>query len=570
MSISHLFGAEVNQIQVTLFAASRQRQVVGGSRLLAKFSDLAGKKAQEFYGANIIVNKGGKFWLVFSSNDDASQFGTFLANSYLMLLGGRMTISPPQQYDTTKENCSTVNMHCYLNQVIPCFNCAKNEVEKNLSQLKTQHAQAVTNAHSPTTAFCESSGFGLATYYGSSTKSGPKSNAPSQYISKEAYIMKEVGHVTKKGQEPKEAEDDESFLDRFVPVGLEKRPWIYHPEMAARYDSFRNNIAYLIADGNNIGRYFGYCESEQELKDLSDAVDTAVEEAIKQPILNLWKRLEKPWQIPLLPLIAAGDDVFIMLPAPYALDYARQFCLLFESALHPDNVNIIAQLQGRVKSKLNPPTISAAIVICKANYPYNLAYQRGHDLLDQTKQVVKTTGQEKNEWYSAVSFDVIIGNELVSGEQTKSDYRHHLITYWAVEYDSDAPPSTFPQSAGDLQALLDQRLCFKRLPNKRRNEVRQLFDAENLGTPEWETQLRLLQQRIETTSSKQMRQYFDDALMKLGDPTANHEFNPAYWRFIQRNGHNWHAHGLPDLLEAWHYAQDLTKALSAYEEERAL
>lgn len=566
MSVHYLFGAEVNQIQATLFAASRQRQVVGGSRLLAEFSDMAGAKANQFNIVDVIVNKGGKFWLVFPSAADANQFGQFLADSYLLLLNGRMTIGSPQPYDATKSACSATERLCLQEDKPLCFNCAKHQIEDDLRQLKTQQAKAVASVHAPTTAFCQSSGFGLASRFEPLTKPDSKTDDDPQYMSAESYAMKEVGHVTKKGQEPVEAEEDKSFLDQFVPAGWQKRPWVYRPETVARYDSLRSNIAYLVADGNNMGKYFSYCQTKQELETLSKGMDAAVQRAISHPIKTLSERLGTTTQIPLLPLIAAGDDIFIMLPAPYSLDYARQFCLEFERALQ--NEAIIGTLQERAKGELNPPTMSAAVVICKASYPYNLAYQRGHDLLARTKQVVKTTGQEKGEWYSAVSFDVIVGSELVSSDQMSGEYRYHLTTYWAVDYGAATSP-TLPTAAGDLQALLDQRLMFKRLPTKRRNEALQLFDADNLGSPEWNKQLKFLQQRIETTDSVQMRNLFDDALMKLGDSSADSSLNPAYWRFMERSGRSWWAQGLADLLEVWHYAQMLTKDLSEYEEERA-
>jgi hypothetical protein len=96
-----------------------------------------------------------------------------------------------------------------------------------------------------------------------------------------------------------------------------------------------------------------------------------------------------------------------------------------------------------------------------------------------------------------------------------------------------------------------------------------LFDRHDLGKPEWGKELALLQHRIEKTDSTQMRNLFDDALKKLGDPQTDPKLNPAYWRVMERNGRSWRAQGLPDLLEIWHYAQQLTHDLSAYEEERS-
>ena len=46
-----------------------------------------------------------------------------------------------------------------------------------------------------------------------------------------------------------------------------------------------------------------------------------------------WSREKKEWLVPVLPLILGGDDLFALIPAPYALDFARRFCLAYEEQL---------------------------------------------------------------------------------------------------------------------------------------------------------------------------------------------------------------------------------------------
>jgi hypothetical protein len=67
-----LFGAEINKIQETLFRASMQRQVVGGSRLLVEFGKQATEKAKG-YGLvkPLIKGGGGSFRLVFDDEKKA-------------------------------------------------------------------------------------------------------------------------------------------------------------------------------------------------------------------------------------------------------------------------------------------------------------------------------------------------------------------------------------------------------------------------------------------------------------------------------------------------------------------
>ncbi len=590
MNKKYLFGAEVNKIQQTLFAASLQRQVVGGSRLLAVFSQQAGKKAEEqFQATQVMVSDGGKFWIEFGGKEKGEEFGRFLANSYHLLLDGSISVAPPQLYDRDKPVCPPDTSHC--GELLPCFKCAKDKVERELNGIKLSRHQPIAIPHAPTTAFCDSSGFGLAGHYrpilaGDETPSSgtpPKqTRREMKYMSAVAYTMKEVGYVTKKGRKPKSDEPtDEDFLGKIArhlapKLYEQKRRWAYSPEEVACFDMARRNLAYLVADGNNMGMYFSYCRTPEELQQLSKLVNETIQKAIAAPILHLISRFEEVIEpqtigyIPLLPLIVAGDDVFLMLPAPYALDYARQFCLAFEREMQENQlVKDLVQLAEKAEKKGKLPTMSASVVFCKESYPYSLAHQHGDDLLKQTKRIVKTV----EEVISAVSFDIIVGSELVK-KQTAGKYRAGLTTYWAVKYNGN---SSFPLSdeacaaAGDLQTLLNQRLIFKRIPSKRRAEIRQLYDSAKLQLDQsvWEAKMKWVRERIETTHSTMHREILDDALRKLGNSNSQGEDDPGRWLAVKRSGASWQAQGLPDLLEVWPYAQLLNCPLSEYEEERA-
>ena len=553
-----LFGAEVNRIQDTLFAAGLQRQVVGGSRLLAVFTEEAAEKIAPTYGSQqVIVKAGGNFRIIFSDKTKAKAFGAYIANTYYLLLDGVMTIPEPLYFeDRGAGNCVPDQFEC---DEPLCFTCANDKLEKKMRRLKRERPFTTTPVHVPTNAICQSSGTQPAEFW------QPLEGEP-EYMSGSALRMKEVGHVEKKGVTTITQDDEkEGFLEEIrgtIPESsYHHQRWARRPEELAAWDATQSNIAYLVADGNNMGKYFRQCRTPEQRQALSVALQRVVYEAIAAPIPKLAEKLfnshlgkGEAAYLPLLPLIAAGDDVFIMLPAPYALAYAQQFCLVFSEKMDKAVAEIGLNDLPRI-------TMSAGVVICKQSYPYLLAHQFGDRLLGQTKQVVKMAGPAFG-WNSAVSFDMVIGSAGSNGRSYTGKYRPTLGTYWADDVANDA--------ALPLQRLFDQRLALENrqntLPAKRRAELRTLFDQPP-GSPkpykDWSKEFDKLMRRIKETSSDELYQSVQTALAELGK--APTEKNPTVWREVIRATGNYYAQGLLDLLAVWNYAQSLNVDLGQYE-----
>lgn len=559
-----LFGAEVNRIQDTLFAAGLQRQVVGGSRLLAVFTEGAAKKATlEKYGAkdeDVVVKAGGTFRIVFPNEAKAKSFGEYIAHTYHLLLDGVMTIPEPVMFvDRGEGNCDPEQPACKDAGRSLCFVCANEKLEWEMGKLKRTRPFAITPPQTPSNAICQSSGTQSA------EEREPLEGDNEEYMSGPAFRMKEVGHVEKKS-EPSAYRDAEreGFLYQIRKAISDEqyhnRGWARLPEELAQWDTTQNNIAYLVADGNNIGKYFRQCRTPDQRKALSKALLNIVYEAIAEPIPALAGKLfyreeDKEKRLPLLPLIAAGDDIFIMLPAPYALDYARRFCLAFSEKMN----NVAPKDTG-----LPDITMSAAVIFCKQSYPYLLAHKAGEQRLKQTKQVVKTAGPQLDRWQSAVSFDFIIGSAGSNGRSYSGEYRPTLPIYWADD-------NVTNEAALPLKRLFDQRLALDNrhdpLPAKRRAELRTLFDQppneSNESYQAWNSRLHKLLQRIEETGSKEMRKRVEASLKQLGTQITSG--NPAGWREVTCLPKPHYAHGLPDLIAIWNYAQSLDTDFGHYE-----
>lgn len=561
-----LFGAEADKIQATLFRAARQRHVVGGSRLLNEFGEFAARRAQKYHAdaPDVLVTKGGNFRILFPTRSDAENFGRELADAYRLLLDASLTLAPPEDVSGRFEEANVA-------------------VGESIRRLKRARRGMVNSPHVPTTAFCQASGVGLAAAYDfdyRAARSTPASER--QYLSKFAQAMAQSG---------KEKETHNKFLDPFREfLTVPYRNWKFAEDVEdiAAFDGARKNVAYLIADGNSMGELFGECDRVQ-LQALSEELEAAMQKATAFSLPILAQRLQSTC-LPALPLILAGDDAFVLLPAQYALDFAQQFCLEFEKVLRESTV--VNQLRDKARDQsdkyIPPPTMSAVVVICKGHYPYHLAHRRGEELLRHVKQLVKTVGQigDNSNWRSALAFDFKIGSELVAAEtgERHTEFRSTLGVYWATQTikREDRPLIVQPltdraqQAALPIARVFGQRWDLKNLPAKRIEQARELFSPEFLPRDEedleqrWTPLLRKLHDRIAATEpagQANMPTPLMIALSALGDETGP-EIMSGHWRAITRPSDKPHrAHGLPDLIAMWDYAQSLDRELSDYQRE---
>ncbi|OAN43790.1 hypothetical protein A6A03_17895 [Chloroflexus islandicus] len=542
----YLLAAEADKIQDLIFRSSRLREVVGASQLLTRFCKSVGETLAKQHGGTVIVNDGGSFRVMFNDQKQAEAFGNDLAELYQLALGGSLTVAEPVEVDDSAEEDDS-------------FKAANQAADQKLRWAKSRRSGVVAEAHMPYVAFCESCGVALAERR--DTRKGRRSAGRRYYLCQTCQV--------------KQAERDraqQAILDDLYKAYREAAQiqgditpdWPEDADDIADFDlSQRNYVAYLVADGNGMGQIFGSC-NQQQMTDLSQQLTTIIQNSLAQAIARF--RQVVPGQaamIPVLPLILGGDDLFALIPAPYALDVARQFCLAWERGM----ANFMQKMPENEENDLKDlprPTIAAAVVICKSKYPYSLAYQRAKDLLKQAKQQSKRLAAATGEHLSAVNFEVILGNRLAAAEDSDDNtvIRRTLRPYWVGE-------SALSRDALEygiaLNTLLQQRYVLKDLPNKRLAELRRCFenvpanvrmDQRKAALEKWAVSELA---RILLRLSQQAQQKVTEALIALGSDKVH------YWRDVKWGNKTPLAHGMLDLLEVWDFAQDLTYTPDAYE-----
>lgn len=532
MSQRYLLLAEADKIQdLVLFHASTLREVVGASALLTRFCQEIPEDVLNLPKEDIIVNDGGSFRLLFDDEQEAVTTGQKLADFYYMVTGAQMSVACPEPWDGTEKG----------------FKKANRRAGRLLRSAK-RHREAASTVHMPPVAFCSSAGVDLAARYDKTTR----------HETNETYLSRTSLY---KNRERDKVATRIGFRRRFARYLDGFDNWyreVQWPESAedvgskGDYDP-RDYVAYLVADGNGMGKIFNRCANPSSLRDLSQKLTQIVCQSLAVPTNKLMKSHVGPQGkrfIPVLPLILGGDDLFVLLPAPWAISFAQWFCEAFDELMNA-HLATMPELAGTRAS------MAAAVVICKSSFPFHLAHERGEKLLESAKRLGKYQASQTR---STVTFEVITGNDSVQGSSDgERVFYPSLRPYWTSEAkeDKDSIP---------LQRLLQARFDLDAIPQKRRAQLRRLFMDVTLQTKnrdlldEWVAKFEKFLNRFKKLDQENGELIYQ-VLDEFGQSRERH-----YWRPILRDNKSVSGNGLPDLLDAWDFLDDLSKEPNRYEE----
>ncbi|SHE31479.1 Cas10/Cmr2 second palm domain-containing protein [Desulforamulus putei] len=542
MAGEYLLAAEADKIQDFIFRASQLQEVVGGSQILRRFCE----EVPEYLRprpAEVVVAGGGSFRLLFSSKEEAEQYGERLAEIYQRATGGSLTVADPVSVDGN-------------------FPEAASKAEKLLRRAKNRRGGAFSPVQMPYVAFCSVCGVGLARAWRQEGKGG----ARSQYL---------CASCLNKSREREDGRGE--FLSSFYGGVLDEKDlsryrWPKQAKDVACFDQ-RRHLAYLVADVNNMGRLFNRCD-RAEMKELSQNMERIFHESLREPVKQLMERAGDDGKklkenfIPFLPLILGGDDLFALLPAPWALDFTGKFVKNFN-----ERIRKFVQ-DGLMMEEAAAPTINAAVVICKETYPFSLAHRRAEELLGKTKRLAVSLQYEEGINCSAVDCELISGS--FAGEEVEAGkFRPSLRPYLVPAEGARGVPTGW---GADLADLIQARYDLADLPQKRRARLREIFHLPVAGSREVEKTInRALREFVVRTqevmpagSGKEngLAANLCRALKSLGGGAEDREdeFLRKFGRLPKEKAE--FGHGMPDLLRFWDFTFALDKKRSDYERGR--
>ncbi|NYZ13557.1 hypothetical protein HL658_13445 [Azospirillum sp. RWY-5-1] len=144
-------------------------------------------------------------------------------------------------------------------------------------------------------------------------------------------------------------------------------------------------MAVLHADGNGLGQLFmaigkdeslGAEDRTRLLRDLSNAVKEATEEAFLAALHDIVRDVATRKTIPVRPIVLGGDDVTALLPARDAIRFTETFLTRF-------GIETGERLKGLKNSPVYIPdrlTACAGIAFVKAHYPFDQAHTLAESL----------------------------------------------------------------------------------------------------------------------------------------------------------------------------------------------
>ena len=530
--MSFLLAAEADQIQEYILRSAKLKEVVGASDLLSSFCREVPSILQEHFPdmkeMKVLVNDAGTFRLSFPSDEIAEKAGALLAELYLQIIGGSLSVSSPIEVGDN-------------------FSKALKDIRSSLQERKQGKNKTALSAHVPWATFCNSCGTGLG-YVKDEKNTGylctsceNKRKWRGRFVSENGHaLLKEIqkGFLCDFRDELKKHYKGKIDIDSLtLPIGEETA-------------GERSNIAYLVADANGAGMRFDNCESGEALQEMSQKYRQVLAAALAIPcaqILPEVKEKDNP-NLPVMPFILGGDDCFARIPDYCALDVAENFCREFYKRL-----NI---------------TVGVAVVICKENYPYRLAYTYARDLLGEAKQLAKRVNSMNSHTVSAVNFTVIKGNELPDYIESSNSFRGYMRPYLFVH------SGTWDAGYGsELSVLLEEakNLRDTMIPATRLQALRRLYDPVYLRGFDFENDLDKWLEKLNTVldrvgrMSKQKtvndeainstRTVIENTLKRLGSDS----FEDGYWRGIYHiyGSNNRYANGIADLIEMWDYCYSI-------------
>ncbi len=187
---------------------------------------------------------------------------------------------------------------------------------------------------------------------------------------------------------------NERFYRQYAPTASQP-PDLDHLVKSAR----RKYVAFLYADGNDIGQLLQKVRSEEEFAALSQALEEGTEQALFQALQQVCAgELRNGDYWPFEIVNVGGDDVTLLIQAGYAWEVAVQFLERFE-----------AEVTQRMKEELGywpegwPEKITAScgIAIADVKYPVRYLEYLASDLLKGAKREAKA---DRGHPRSAVTF----------------------------------------------------------------------------------------------------------------------------------------------------------------------
>ena len=225
---------------------------------------------------------------------------------------------------------------------------------------------------------------------------------------------------------------------------------------------------------------------------LKEAVEGSIHDAFEDVHPPAKRKKGTPW--PVMPLIAAGDDLLILSRREVALELAYRIGERFARRI--ENEVIVEAAKCAEISKL--PSISFGVLFAKVGYPFDASFDLAEDLLKSSKRKGRTHVTPSGDIAGFVDYHWLSDSarpDLFSNRKTQEFYRDYDgVALWLT---------TKPWGISDLDRFIDgARQLRDHLP---RRKLKQIDEICGLGKDLGELAFRQWLQRLEAAERDVLR-----------------------------------------------------------------
>ncbi|MEH1910167.1 type III-B CRISPR-associated protein Cas10/Cmr2 [Nostoc sp.] len=307
-------------------------------------------------------------------------------------------------------------------------------------------------------------------------------------------------------------------------------------------------VAYIYADGNNMGGYIQKIQTPQEYQEFSDDIFQATEQSVYQALaqhlhphhLNNIKDQEKVqrnghWIHPFEILTIGGDDVMLIVPADKALAIAKTIGDEFEKILlnkrsdykldNTYNPKVVHRYQADkqdVSGNQCKLSMSTGVLITAEDTPIYYAQKLTEQLLKSAKKQAKDL---KKYGYYGGTVDFLVMKSVTMISYNISEFRSNGLTKFGTgkqKLKLYAAPYTLHELGGLLETA--KALKDAEFPRSQLYQIRSLLER---GKQTAILNYRYFKIRLSDQKAQELlKQQFEDAWCRPKDPANNGNLAP--------------------------------------------
>lgn len=295
-------------------------------------------------------------------------------------------------------------------------------------------------------------------------------------------------------------------------------------------------MAVMHIDVNRMGRFFqelanvlGHENSETFIEisllasqKLLSAAQYAAQEATREILKVHPNTISKDNPMPLRPLVLAGDDLTVVIKAPYAIPFAKRYMKEFSNNAQLELRKLVKTKHINIREELTRLTLSAGITYTKANFPFKSAY-------NLCEELCKLGKKQSNRECSTISFyrqTTSTCDELESLLEREFTHTYNNIQL-KLSYETYAlSPNTcnLPQIT-DLENMVT---AFSKLPKGvLRKMATKLFDSKEIVDSAWNRFVDICSSR-NSNSLEQLQASMENITHNHNEPLWENLINQTY------------------------------------------